>query len=162
MAAAGPPTRGWTGVLPDWVQSLQVLAPVASTLATVATDPEEWLRGFVFDLIAEWIVSAVLGVAEYAIGWVIFAFERFASIVLTAVPVLESPFRIAGNTATGAIETLFAAVRGIATTAGLTGPPATAFAVVLSVSVVLAIGVAVWRLIPGSDAIEGGIEVFTK
>jgi len=36
------------------------------------------------------------------------------------------------------------------------------FATLLLVTVVLATGYAVWRLIPGSDAIEGGIGVFTK
>jgi len=152
-----------TAALPnEWVRTLQALAPITGTLVTVATNPKEWLDTFVRTIVAEWFVGGIIDAGAYGLGWLIFAYERTTSILLDAVPVLESPYLMAEDVAVGGIETIFGAARTIAEAAGLAGPPALLFATLLLVTVVLATGYAVWRLIPGSDAIEGGIEVFTK
>lgn len=160
MSASGSGLR--TAVLPDWVTDLRALVPIVGTLTTVATNPQEWLRGFIYTLIAEWIVGGIIDAASYVLGWIIFAYERTTRILLDAVPVFESPYLWAESAVVGLIETIFGAARGVATTAGLAGPPAMLFATLLLVTFVLATGYAVFALIPGSDAIEAGIGVFRE
>jgi len=163
MSASGDPTGDLRrAALPGWLTHLRVLTPLATTIAAAGTNPQAWLESFVRTLVAEWVVGGIIEAGAYGLGWLIFAYERTTSILLDAIPVLESPYLMAEDAAVGGIETLFGAARSVAEAAGLAGPPAMLFATLLLVTVVLATGYAVWRLIPGSDAVEGGIEVFTK
>jgi hypothetical protein len=138
------------------------LAPVAGTLLTVASNPKEWLRGFVFELIAEWVVGGILDFSQYTLGWVIFAYERSSSILLTAIPPLQAPFRIFEDAVVGVIETMYGLAIGVAQTAGLAGPPAAAFATVLLGTLLAAATWGILSVIPGSDLIEGATGAFRR
>ena len=150
----------WNNIdgVPDWLTDLKPLVSVAGTLVTVATNPEQWLRSHVFSLIAEWIVTKIISMVQYVLGWAFFAFDRTASIILDVARPLTAPFRILEDALVGAIETVYGVAVGVAHMAGLAGPPAAAFAVAL-VSAVLAVVVfAVWRAFPVTEALGGGLE----
>jgi hypothetical protein len=138
------------------------LIPWVSTLVTVASNPEQWLRRYVFDLIAEWVVGGILDATQYVLGWFIFAYERTRSILIGVIPQLRAPFTIIENAVVGLIETIFGVAIGVAQTAGLAGPPATAFATVLIGTVLAAISWGAFRVIPGSDFVEGAAEAFQR
>lgn len=138
--------------------SLKKLAPFVGTLITVASNPRDWLRTFVFDLIAEWVVGGIIDAVTYFLGWIVFAFERTASIILDVAGPLASPFEILGDAIVGAIETLYSVALGVAHSAGLAGPPAAAFAVALLSALLAVIVFAVWRAFPVTEAIGGGLE----
>lgn len=146
-------------LIPD---DLEKLIPIAGTLVTVASNPKEWLRQYVFELIAEWIVNAILDGTQFVLGWIIFAYERTSSILLTAIPPLQAPFRIFENAAVGVIDTIYGAAIGVAQTAGLAGPPAAAFATVLIGTVLAAVGWGLFKVIPGSDFVEGAAGAFQR
>ena len=146
----------------NWIDAMEKLAPIAGTLVTIATNPREWLRGYVFELIAEWIVQGILDLSQYSLGWIIFAYERTSSILLTAIPPLQAPFGIIENAVVGVIDTIYGLAIGVAQTAGLAGPPAAAFATVLIGSAIFAIGWGVLNLIPGSDLVEGAAGAFRR
>lgn len=150
----------WSNItgLPDWLEDLKPLVSVASTLVAVASNPKEWLRTHVFELIAEWVVRQILDAAQYVLGWVFFAADRTATIILGVAEPLASPFGIVGDAVVGGIEDVYSVPLSLAHSAGLAGPPAAAFAVAL-VSAMLAVAVfAVWRAFPVTEAIGGGLE----
>jgi hypothetical protein len=62
----------------------------------------------------------------------------------------------------GVIDAIYAAAIGVAQTAGLAGPPAAAFAIVLLGTVIVAVSYGVLTVIPGSDAVEGIAGAFTR
>ncbi|NHN59821.1 MULTISPECIES: hypothetical protein [Halorussus] len=151
-----------TGV-PDWVGDLKTLTTAGSggivgTLVTIATDPRDWLRENVFALIAEWIVNQILDGATYIIGWVVFAFDRIASIILDALGPVATPFEIIGDAVVGAVETVYGVALAAAHAAGFTGPPAAAFAVALVSAALAAVVFAVWKALPVTEALGGGME----
>lgn len=158
----GPvPWQNLTGI-PNGKENLEKLIGVAGTLVTVATNPEQWLRNnavtFVKSVIGEWIVGGILDGVQYVLGWILFGFERTATIILGVVEPLTSPFTIIGDAIVGGIESMYSVALGVSQTAGLAGPPAAAFAVALVSLFLAAIVYGVLRVIPGSDALEGGLE----
>jgi hypothetical protein len=150
---------GENPLIPD---ELEKLIPVASTLVMVATNPRKWLREYVFELIAEWVVGGVIDATQYVLGWVIFAYERTVSILFTALPPLRAPFSIVEDAVVGVIDSMFGLAVDIAQTAGLAGPPATAFAIVLLGTLLAAVSWAILKAIPGSDLFEGAAEAFRR
>lgn len=136
-----------------WLHNLKPLAPIASGLATIGSNPKEW----VYNLIATWLVGGILDAATFVLGWVVFAFERTASILLGAAEPLTDPIELLADAIVGAIETLYSAVYGVAASAGLVGPPAAAFAVAVVLTVLAVVAYAVAKVIPGSDLVEGGL-----
>lgn len=149
--------------LPGWINKLRPLAPVAGALATVATNPEKWVRNNLVDVIqevvAEWFVGGILDAAQYVIGWILFVFERTISIILDTVPEpLLTPMEVTTSAVNSAIVGIFDGVRGVAESAGLAGPPAWAFAFLLTSLMLIAVLYAMLKLIPGSDAVEGALE----
>ena len=140
--------------LPSNFSKLEKLVPLVGTIVTIMSDPKEWVK----TVIAEWVVGGILDAAEIALGWVIFGYEAVRDAILTAIPPLTAPFRILENAVTGVIETVFGAALGVAHMAGLAGPPAAAFAIALLATVLAVVVFALLRVIPGSDALEGGLE----
>jgi len=155
-------TSGGGDGLPGWLSTLQVLVPLASAIATAGTNPKAWLEEFIFRKVAEWVVGGILDGTQYVLGWVIFAYERTVSILFTALPPLRAPFRIVEDAVVGVIESMFGIATGIAQTAGLAGPPATAFAIVLLGTLLAAVSWAILKAIPGSDLFEGAAEAFQR
>ena len=145
-------------VLPDWIQSLRVLAPFASTLATIAADPETFIR----EIVAKWFVGGFLDALQYGLGWIVFAYERTRTILLDAIPILSTPIRTMESAVIGLIETMYGAAQSVAYAAGLAGPPAAAFAVGLLVLVLGSLAMGILYLIPGSDFVEGSLEGLTR
>lgn len=144
--------------VPSWIGSLKILVPFAGTLATIAADPEEYVR----EIVAEWVVGGVIDATQYVLGWFIFAYERIRRIILDAIPILTTPTRIVESAVVGLVETIYGAARGVATTAGLAGPPATAAAAGLVVLTTGALLLGLARTIPGSDLVEGTLEGLTR
>lgn len=147
-------------LLPEWVKTLRALVPLAATIGTTASNPQEWLTAFIKTVVAEWVVGGILDAATYVLGWFIFAYERVRSIILDAVPPLTAPIRIIESAIVGAVETFYGAILGVAQLAGLAGPPAAAVAIVIMGTLVVGLGYATFRVIPGSDAVEGFTEAF--
>lgn len=162
MSSADPTQGLRENVLPGWVTDLRVLAPVAASLAALVSNPKQWLEDTVRTIIAEWIVGSILDAWTFVLGWVIYAFDQTVSVLLTAVPILEGPFQMGAEAWDSVIELLFGAARDVAREAGLAGPPATALVFVLVGTVTLAVIVGTWKVIPGSDFVEGATGVFKK
>lgn len=141
-----------------WITNLRPLAKgggsIAAGLATIGSDPEAW----VYNLIAVWLVDKVIGAVQFVLGWFLFAVERTVSIILGVSGPLSSPLEMFADAVVGAIETIYSAAYGVAASAGLAGPPAAAFAVAVVSAVLAALAYAVVKSIPGSDALEGGLE----
>lgn len=129
-------------------------ASAMGTLVTVATNPEEWLRG----ILNRWVVGGILDAAAFVLGWFLFAYDRMASIIADAAGPLATPFQIIEDAVVGAIETLYGAAIGVAHSAGLAGPPAAALAVAVVMTVVAALAFGLIRVLPGSDFFEGSLE----
>jgi hypothetical protein len=146
----------------SWVTKLKPLTEATggaiTTLVAVGSNPEQWLRAHVFKLIAEWLVGQIIDAVQYVLGWVLFGIDRTVSIILDTAGPLASPFVILGDGIVNAIETLYGAVYGVAASAGLAAPLASAFAVAVLSAVLAALVYGLLRAIPGSDAIEGGLE----
>lgn len=142
----------------SWVWDLKPLLGVVSTLTTIATNPKEWLRGHVFQLIAEWIVGTILDGVQYILGWAFFAIERTTSIIVDGLGPLTTPFEVVGNAVVSAIELVYSGAEGAANSAGLAGPPAAAFAFALVVTVLAVVVFAVMKVIPVGEAVEGSVE----
>jgi hypothetical protein len=140
--------------LPGWIGNLKQLAPVAGLLATIAADPEEFIR----EIVAEWVVEQVLDATQYVLGWFVFAYERVRTIILDAVPILTGPANITESAVTGLFGMIYGVVQGIARTAGLAGPPAAAATISLLVLVVGSLLIGGLYLIPGSDLVQGTLE----
>ncbi|WP_256288793.1 hypothetical protein [Halobellus inordinatus] len=153
---------GGSDPVPDFVYDLEKLAPVAGTLVTIASNPRQWLRNYVFDLIAEWIVGGILDSTQYVLGWIIFAYERTRSILLTAIPPLQTPFDVTEDAVIDLIRMIFDVAIGVAHTAGFAGPPATAFAIVLLGTVIVATIYAIVNATPAGGAIEGALGAFKR
>ncbi|WP_134671728.1 hypothetical protein [Halorussus marinus] len=151
-----PDDGGGSGgnVLPTWIFNLKPLVGAVSTLTMIASDPETWVR----EIVAEWIVGGILDSVQYALGWAFFAIERTTTIVLDGLGPLATPFEIIGNGAVGAINVVYSAAEGVANAAGLAGPPAAAIAVMAVMTVLAVVAYATLKVIPGSDAVEGGLE----
>ncbi|WP_435145920.1 hypothetical protein [Halobaculum sp. P14] len=125
---------------------------------TLLSNPELWVK----TILRKWVVGGILDAATYVLGWLVFGYEKSTNIILDAVPILRTPYQLVESAITGAIVTVFGAVRSVVELTGLAGPPAVAVTVVLLVSIVLALGWGLFSVIPGSDAIEDGVGVFTK
>lgn len=162
LVSAGGGGGGGGGVPTELLR----LVPFVGTLVAVASNPVGWassnLADWVRELVANWVVGGVIDATQFVLGWVLFGAERIASIVLEASGPLRSPFTILGDASVSAITGLYAAVRGVAASAGLAGPVASTVAVVVLVSLVLAVGVAVLSVVPGSDAFGAAKGVLTR
>lgn len=149
----------WSNIagVPGWMEDLKTLGKLSSgaitTLATIASDPETWVR----TVISEWIVGGILDFVQYVLGWAIFAFERTASI-LNIGGILTGPIDLLGTIYVGTIERLYEMVYGVAASAGLAAPLAAAFAVTVVLTVLAVVVFAAAKVIPGSDLVEGGLE----
>lgn len=143
------------------ISSLRALVPFVGTLVTIATNPEQWLRQFVFGLIAEWVVGGIIDTAEYILGWVFYTYDVVKDAILGIIPPLTSPFRIVEGAVVGAIAGVYDAAQGVAITVGLAGPPAAAFAIAIVLTMLAVVLVGALRVIPGSDAVEGALGRFT-
>jgi hypothetical protein len=161
MSSSGS-TGGGGSELPGWLSTLQVLVPLASAIAAAGTNPKAWLEDFIFRKVAEWVVGGVINSTQYVLGWLIFAYERTVSILFTALPPLRAPFSIVEDAVVGVIDSMFGLAVDIAQTAGLAGPPATAFAIVLLGTLIAAVSWAILKAIPGSDLFEGAAEAFRR
>lgn len=132
----------------------ELSASSIATLVAIASDPEKWLS----TIINKWVVGGTIDAVAYVLGWIAFAAERTSSIILDVAGPMASPFGMIEDGVVGLIEAIFGLVIGVANSAGLVGPPAAAFAVVV-VSIALAVVVfAVWRVFPATEAIGGGLE----
>ncbi|WP_311170645.1 hypothetical protein [Halobellus ordinarius] len=149
-------------VLPDYVSTLEHLVPLATAIATAGSNPKAWLEDFIFRKIGEWVVGGILNGTQFVLGWIIFAYERTTSILIGVIPQLQAPFTILENAVVGVIETIYGAAIGVAQTAGLAGPPATAFATVLIGTVLFATAWGILKVIPGSDFVEGAAGAFRR
>lgn len=165
MSTTGPwggdPTEGAETVgdsTGDGSSGLSQLATLSAgaigTLVTVATNPREWVYG----LIAEWLVTQIIDVVQYVLGWVVFGFERTSSIIQGVAGPLASPFGILEDAIVGAIETMYGLALGVAHSVGFAGPPAAAFAVALNSAVLAAVVYALWRAFPATEALGGSLE----
>ncbi|EMA14494.1 hypothetical protein [Haloarcula marismortui] len=140
--------------IPGWIGDLRVLAPVAGALATIAADPEEFVR----EIVAEWVVEQILDATQYVLGWSVFAYERTRNIILDAVPILTGPANMTESAVTGLFGMIYGAVQGVARTAGLAGPPAAALTISILVLLVGSLLIGGIYLIPGSDLVQGTLE----
>ena len=147
---------------PDWLSQLKPLAAVAGTLVTVASNPAQWARNNLVDVVREivavWIVGGFLDATQYVLGWFVFAYERTREILLDAIPILETPTDVAESAITGVIGAIYGLIKGIARSAGLAGPPAAAFTVGVMVLITGAVLYGGYRVIPGSDFVEGTLD----
>ncbi|QLG62199.1 hypothetical protein [Halorarum salinum] len=136
------------------VRTVQALAPVVSTLLTIASNPEQWVRV----IIAEWVVGGILDAAAYVLGWAIYAFTTVRNVMLDVAGPIATPYTIVESAAVGGIETLYAGIQGSLEALGIAAPIAAAFTVALLVTILAVTAFAILYLIPGSDAAEGALE----
>jgi hypothetical protein len=147
------PDGGGGGLsLPDWISDLRVLAPVAATLATLATNPVQWLRGPFLQLAVEHVI---LRPAAWVLEYVIQGFEIAADAVGTATEPLGDVFRIPADAVVAAVTGLYDLVYLSAAGTGLAAPIATVVTVGVVVVVVFSVLYALASVIPGSDAVGG-------
>jgi hypothetical protein len=132
--------------IPGWATAL---TGASAGGVTILSDPKEWL----FNVLLTRVVSWVLDGLQYVVGWGIYAYERTASILLTAAGPLTTPAQIGQDFATSVFSLVFGGLRSLASSMGLAAPIATAFAVLVLVAVVVAIAYASLSIIPGSDAV---------
>ncbi|EMA24636.1 hypothetical protein [Haloarcula argentinensis] len=140
--------------IPGWIGDLKQLAPVAGMLATIAADPEEFIR----EIVAEWVVDQILDATQYVLGWSVFSYERVRNIILDAIPILTGPANLTESAVTGLFDLIYGLVQGIAREAGLAGPPAAAFTISVLVLLVGSLLIGGLYLIPGSDLVQGTLE----
>lgn len=157
----------WTGgveikpkYLPPWVRKLRWLAPIGAAIGTASMDPEQWFRNFIQSVIVEWVVGGVLDVWSFVLGWIIFAYERTASILTDALPFVGQPFRIVGDVIVGTYGLLFDSIQAVVESLGVAAPVAAALTTAILVLIHGAVLVALFRVIPGSDLVEALPEGF--
>lgn len=140
--------------LPGWFGSLKQLAPVAGLLATIAADPEEFIR----EIVAEWVVEQILDATQYVLGWFVFAYERTRNIILDAVPILTTPANLTESAVGGVFDLLYGAIQEIAGAAGLAGPPAAAVTISMMVILIGSVLMGVFYVIPVTEFAQGTLE----
>lgn len=140
--------------IPGWIGNLKQLAPVAGMLATIAADPEEFIR----EIVAEWMVEQILTTTQYMMGWMVFTYERVRKIILDAVPILTAPANLTESAVSYVFGLLYGAVQGIAGMAGLAGPPAAAVTISIIVVLVGSVLMGVFYVIPVTEFAKGTLE----
>lgn len=148
--------------LPKEIRALRVLLPLATTIGTAASNPQEWLRGFVQTVVAEWFVGGIIEAAAWIFAKILWAYDYVTRIILDAIPWLEAPIESVENLYVGVVEWIFGAAQGVAHSAGLVGPPAAAFAWAIVVLLTVALLYGAVKVLPGSDFVEGGLEGIRK
>lgn len=148
--------------LPKEIRALRVLLPLATAIGTAASNPQEWLRGFVQTVVAEWIVGGIIDAAAWVFAKILWAYDYVTGIILDAIPWLTAPIESLENLWIGVVEWIFGAAQGVAHSAGLAGPPAAAVAWGIVMILTIASFYAVVYLIPGSDFVEGALEGVRK
>ena len=139
-------------VVPDWVKSLKALVPVASTLVTVATNPVQFLRGPVLEIVLQ---ELVIGPAAWVYGYVLQAFGIVADAIDILPPILTDPFRWVADIWVAGIATYYSSMEGLLGAFGLGAPIAGAAATAILLVILLTLALAIWNLIPGTDTLEG-------
>lgn len=138
--------------LPGWLFDLKKLAPIATTLVTVAKNPIQFLRGPVLEIV---IRHFILRPAAWVYGYVLQAVDIVQDAILTLPPILKMPILWITDPLIGVINTLYGSVRGVMMSLGLGAPLAGAVAVAIALVVILTIAYAIYKLVPGTDALEG-------
>ena len=147
-----------TPTLPGWIFSLRPLVPLVSTLTTIATNPQKWIR----ENLGNFVVREVFDLASWLIG---IGLEGF-SIVSGSITKAGDTFLVALGPVGESFRTvpglIYDPIYEIALSGGLGAPIASAVAVVIAgsiaVGVVYVLVYAGLSVIPGADGVRGGIE----
>lgn len=131
---------------------LAALLAVSGTLITIATNPVQFLKGPVLTIVLEtFVIKPVAWVYAYLLE----AFGILEDAILSVAPILAGPFRWAGDLWTGTIGALYGGVRATFLGLGLGAPIAGALAVAIGLVVLFTLIYATWKLVPGTDVLEG-------
>lgn len=139
-------------LLPNWVRTLHVLVPIASTLVTVVTNPVQFLQGPVLTIIVD---AVIIKPATWVYGYLLLGADITASAISPIGGILASPFYWISSLIVGMVTTFYDSIRTILETLGLAAPVAGAAAVALMAVMFLTVAVALWRIVPGSDLVDG-------
>lgn len=150
---------GGGGVLPSWVTALKPLVPFVSALVTIASNPAEWVR----QNLGELVVSEIFDFVGFLIGRGFDVVEILVDGLWSAVTSLLVGLGPAGRALLEVPGALYGPVRAVAGELGIAAPVVAAFAV----SVVTALTVLVLRVylqgqtqaaldaIPGGEGVNG-------
>ena len=137
---------------------LSALIPLASAIATAGTDPSSWLQMKVL----EWVLDAfVIQPIAWVYGYLLQGFNIAADAVLNLFPILSPITRIFVDPFVNAINGLYSGMHGLLTGLGLGAPIAAAITVAIALVLLITIFVAIWRVLPGTEAV-GGITQWTS
>jgi len=155
MAEGGP-------IVPGWIFDLRPLVPLVSTLTTIATNPEQWIR----QNLAEFVVTEVFGVASWLIGIVLEGFGLVSSSLTDAGDSVLVALGPVGESIRAIPGLIYDPIYEIALSGGLAAPIASAIAVVIAgsiaVAVIYVIAYGLLSIIPGADGVRGGIEAWQR
>jgi hypothetical protein len=140
MAVNGPK-------VPD---ELLMLVPVASTLVTVATNPVQFLRGPVLEIVLE---ALILRPTAWVLEYLLEGFAIVTGAVSDVGEILSDPIIIVRDAFLSAVNGAYAVLYGSLTGLGLAAPVATVATVAVFVVVLVTVLYAAASVIPGSDAL---------
>jgi len=135
---------------PQIPSELLMLVPVASTLVTVATNPVQFLRGPVLEIVLE---ALILRPAAWVLGYLLEGFAIVTGAVSDVGGIITDPIIIVRDAFLSAVNGAYAVLYGSLTGLGLAAPIATVVTVAIFVAVLVTVLLAVVSVIPGSDAL---------
>lgn len=109
---------GGGSILPSWLSSLKVLAPVAGTLAAIATGNLAAIQDAIISVVLEWFVAGLLSFLGEITGLVLDAFGIAAEAPLLAISGLLTAGGAAGQALFVALGGVLDALFGVAAAAG--------------------------------------------
>jgi hypothetical protein len=148
--------------LPGWIFNLRPLVPIVSTLTTIATNPQRWIR----QNLGEFVVTEVFDFAGWLIGIVLEGFGLVSGALTDAGDSYLAALGPVGESIRGLPGLIYDPIYQLALSGGFAAPIASAIAVVIAGSV--AVGVAyvlvyaALSVIPGADGVRGGIEAWLR
>jgi hypothetical protein len=147
-------------LLPAWILDLRPLVPLVSTLTTIATNPERWIRRN----LGEFVVREVFDLGAWLIGIGLEGFGLVSGSLSTAGDSLLEALGPVGESIRGIPGLIYDPIYQLALSGGLAAPIASAVAVVfagsLAVALIYVLVYAALSVIPGADGVRGGIEAW--
>lgn len=131
---------------------LAALLAVSGTLITIATNPVQFLKGPVLTIVLE---TFVIKPVAFVYGYILTGVGIVEDAILDLPPILTRPFVWAGDLVTGVIGSIYGSIEGMLRMLGLGAPIAGALAVAIGLVLLFTLIYAVWKLIPGTDTLEG-------
>ena len=149
-------------IIPSWVLDLRPLVPIVSTLTTIASNPQRWIR----QNLGEFVVTEVFDLGSWLIGIVLEGFGLVSGSITKAGDSFLVALGPVGESIRGIPGMIYDPIYQLALSGGLAAPIASAVAVVIAGSIAVAIAYviayAALSVIPGADGVRGGIEAWLR